>query len=320
MASSGLTIIQWLVDTRGLWLEATKTTQLQDAAPRALALLTPEEKAGVLKYYFVRDAKMALASHLLKHFVISKYAGVPWSETTLTRDANKKPIYVDPASGKQPIQFNVSHQAGIVALVAVAGYDVGQVDAGVDVVCVSERRDRDHKVVKEEGWSCFVDMHSDVFGRSEAGYLKNDLLTSHPGVPPLRTEEDIVGFKLRSFYTLWCLREAYVKMTGEALLAEWLKDLEFKRFKAPKPAAVFKQGGGDEGETITTHEVLFKGAKVDDANICLRSLGQDYMTCTAVRTPNKKEDGLSWELGPFEFLDIGTILDHAEASDGHELQ
>jgi 4'-phosphopantetheinyl transferase len=256
---------------------------------------------------------MSLASQLLKHYVVAKGLGIPWSSTTLTRDANKKPVYLTP-SGEEPVYFNVSHQAGIVTLVAVTGYAKGPVEAGVDVVCVSEREKRDHQMIKDEGWHRFVDVHSDVFGRSESGYLKNDLLLSGRSALPARpTPDEVTDFKLRNFYALWCLREAYVKMTGEALLAPWLKDLEFHRFQAPKPAVLFEQGVGDAAETITQHEVLFKGAKVDDANICLRSLGKDYMTCTAIRTPSNKEDGLGWELGPFEFISLDSILEFADA-------
>ncbi|OTA62703.1 phosphopantetheinyl transferase [Hypoxylon sp. EC38] len=319
MASDNVKIIQYLVDTRDLWPKATKTKDLEIEASRALALLTEDEKKAVLRYYFVADAKMSLTSHLLKHWVVSKYADVPWWETKLTRDEKTKPIYRDPVTGKQPVAFNVSHQCGIVALVAVAGYD-GQVDVGTDVVCTTERRTRDHRVINTEGWGKFVDMHADVFGRSEAAYLKSDLLSTQQSgddvLPPLARGEEIVDFKLRCFYTLWCLREAYVKMTGDALLAPWLKDLEFRRFRAPSPGKAFEQragADGEVGEVIKDHEIVFRGEKVDDANICLRSLGPDYMTCTAVRTPGRREDALGWDLGPFEFLSMEQILDDAEA-------
>ncbi|KAI1873924.1 uncharacterized protein JN550_003193 [Neoarthrinium moseri] len=306
MASEGPVLIQWIVDTRSLWPEATKTAQLEDVAPQYLALLTPEERTGVLKYYFVRDAKMSLASQLLKHYVVSKTQGIPWASTKLTRDSHKKPIYLSP-SGEQPVYFNVSHQAGIVALTAVTDYPAGfgPVDVGVDVVCVNERADRDHKMIQTQGWGTFVDMHADVFGRSEAADLKDVSLAGQP--------RHIIDANLRKFYALWCLREAYVKMTGEALLAEWLNDLEFKSLRAPVPALNEVQTAGDAQDTIIReHEVLFKGKKVDDANICLRSLGKDYMTCTAVRTPKAKDDALRWDFGPFETIDISIILEHAE--------
>ncbi|OTA99988.1 hypothetical protein M426DRAFT_324639 [Hypoxylon sp. CI-4A] len=313
MGSGNVEVIQYLVDTRGLWPKATKTKELENEAASALALLNEEEKKAVLRYYFVADAKMSLTSHLLKHWVVSKYANVPWWDTKLTRDDKTKPIYQDPETGKQPVFFNVSHQAGLVSLVAVAGYD-GQADVGTDVVCTSERRTRDHRVINTEGWGKFVDMHSDVFGRSEAGYLKGDLLSTQTGLPALARDEAIVDFKLRCFYTLWCLREAYVKMTGDALLAPWLKDLEFRRFRAPQPGTEFKQlSDADNQEIVKDNEIWFHGQKVDDANVCMRSLGPDYMTCTAVRTPERKEDALGWDLGPYQFLTVDQIVADAEA-------
>ncbi|KAI0172785.1 phosphopantetheinyl transferase [Hypoxylon sp. FL1284] len=326
MGSDSVQVIQYLVDTRDLWPKATKTKDLENEASRALALLTEEEQKGVLKYYFVPDAKMSLASHLLKHWVVSKYAGVPWWETKLTRDPNGKPVYADPASGTQPVYFNVSHQAGLVSLVAVAGYAAGPADVGTDIVCTSERRTRDHRIINTEGWGTYVDMHADVFGRLEAAYLKGgDLLSTQAQqmLPPLARGAEIVDLKLRCFYTLWCLREAYVKMTGEALLAPWLKDLNFRRFRAPAPAPAdgpfAQQPDGDDTEAakmevIKDHEIDFHGKRVDEANVCLRSLGPDYMTCSAIRTPQKKEDGLGWDIGPYKFLPMEEILSHAEAN------
>ncbi|KAI1103192.1 phosphopantetheinyl transferase [Jackrogersella minutella] len=309
MRSENPEVIQYLVDTRGLWPKATKTKDLENEAKRALALLTEDERKAVLKYYFVADAKMSLTSHLLKHWVVARHAGVPWRLTTLTRDDKTKPIFRDPASGKQPVAFNVSHQAGLVALVAVAGYE-GSVEVGTDVVCTSERRARDHRVVGSEGWAKFVDMHADVFGRSEARYLKDDLLAAPDG-----PAEDVLDSKLRAFYTLWCLREAYVKMTGDALLAPWLKDLEFRHFKAPAKGAAFEEVE-EPGQVVTEHEVVFRGDRVVDANICLRALGEDYMTCTVVRTPERREDALGWRLGPFRFLGMEQLIGDAEESLG----
>lgn len=214
-------------------------------ASRPLALLTPTEKTKVLKYYFVADAKMALASALLKHWVVSKYCGVPWRETRLSADMNGKPVYRD-AAGGQPIVFNVSHQAGLVSLVAAhrhnatTGGDNSGIHLGVDIVSVSERRRHDYQTIRTGGWGKFVDTYADVFGRTEVSYLKSGLVAL-PAYRMLHTEDERRDFKLRAFYTLWCLREAYVKMTGEALLASWLGDLIFQNFEAPEPGTTFAQ-------------------------------------------------------------------------------
>ncbi len=291
-------------------------------ASRALGLLSDDERAGVLKYVHVRDAKMALGSHLLKHLAVSKLCGVPWAQTTITRDAaHGKPVFVDAATGRRPLAFNVSHQAGLVALAAVAGYsgggddgDAASVDVGVDVVSPAERRARDHGLVAADGWLRFVDMHADVFAPAEANFLKFRVLSAVPGLARGAAPAEVLDFKLRAFYTLWCLREAYVKMTGEALLAAWLGVLEFRDLRPPPLPPAEAQPGDEDGQpAVTAHDIWLRGRRVDDANVCLRSWGPDYMTCTAVRTPARKADGLAFELGPFETLTMEEVLAFAES-------
>ncbi|KAF5512209.1 4'-phosphopantetheinyl transferase NpgA [Colletotrichum aenigma] len=305
------TITQWILDTRHLYPEATETKHLEQAASRALALLSADERKAVLKYYHVRDAKLSLGSHLLKRYAISRFCGVPWPSANTVRNEKTKPVFRT-ADGSEPLSFNVSHQAGLVALFSVHGYDAvnGPVDVGVDIVCTSERRSRDHSMLRSEGWPRFVDVHADVLSPAEASFLKWQVLSAiPPGLKPGASAEDSMDFKLRCFYALWCLREAYVKMTGEALLAEWLGDLQFKNFKPPQLAEKFEE----DGDAVTEHDIIFKGAKVDDANVCLRALGPDYMTATAVRTPRRKEDGLAFEIGAFTMLSLDEVLDFGES-------
>lgn len=248
--------------------------------------------------------------------------------TPFTRDARTKPVWIDPVTGRQPVAFNVSHQNGVVVIVAVAGYGYQgggaggggdgvevPVEVGVDVVCTSERRARDHAMLAGEGWPAFVDMHADVFAPGEVAYLKHRVLEAVPELAAAgaATVARISDAKLRAFYTLWGLREAYVKLTGEALLAEWLKDLEFRGFQPPRPTAGWDvPAREEEGEVVRDIEIWFKGGRVEDVNICLRSMGQDFMIATAVRTPGRKEDGLGWALGPYEVLSLEQVLDFAE--------
>lgn len=283
------------------------------------ALLTDEERAGVLKYFHVRDAKMALASQLLKHLIVARCGHakgsdpVPWRKTVLARDAHGKPVYYSDESKKtQPVVFNVSHQAGLVVLVAAYGGDdpggIDGVDVGIDVVSPTERRTRDLQMTADadaaspsSGWPHFVDVHADVLARSEVRYLEN---------LPTRDSDE----RLRAFYALWCLREAYVKMTGEALLAEWLGELEFKEFQVPKAPGPDKDNL-HQGDMVTKHDIRFRGAAVGDkVNVCLRSVGTEYMVCTAVRsTPPEKGLGLS-TTDAFEVLRMDDILDFVERS------
>ncbi|KAK4153091.1 hypothetical protein C8A00DRAFT_15644 [Chaetomidium leptoderma] len=325
-------IAQWIFDTRSWYPEVTQTKQLETHASRALALLTPSTRPQILRYYHARDAKMALASALIKHYAIAKLHpknnnnNTPpprWSQTTITRDARTKPVYIDPATGAQPVAFNVSHQAGIVALIAVVAEE--EVEVGVDIVCTSERRARDQGMIVDgggggggDGWAAFVDMHADVFAAGEVDYLKHKVLAAVPELVPATspTAEQVADGKLRAFYALWALREAYVKLTGEALLAEWLGELEFRGFRPPRATAGWEVPADEEGgeEVIREVEIWFKGKRVEDVNMCLRSMGPDYMVATAVRTPGKKELGLGWTLGPYEVLSLEEVLDFAESS------
>jgi len=259
---------------------------------------------------------MSLASSLLKRLAITKFCGVPWSEAVVSRDANRKPCYIPAMPGSKAIEFNVSHQAGLVVFVACLCAQ-GEIGLGTDIVCVDERDD--YARIEKEGFFSWVDMHSDVFAPSETQALKMDATQL---VLPLPEDLQIAGYardaiarcqyrsqrvswkdaagevqeidadavietKLRRFYALWCLREAYVKMTGEALLADWLKELEFRRFKTPSASGV--EGGSTNiklelGEVVADFEIYFKGKRVKDVAMELRAFGRDYMVASAARS------------------------------------
>ncbi|KJZ75922.1 hypothetical protein HIM_04746 [Hirsutella minnesotensis 3608] len=97
MAAQGgsMTVIRWVLDTRPLWPEAQKTKDLTTAASDALAVLSDEEREQVLRFYFVKDAKLALGSALLKRLAISRLAGVAWADAAWTRDERTKPMTGD---------------------------------------------------------------------------------------------------------------------------------------------------------------------------------------------------------------------------------
>ncbi|KAH6604151.1 hypothetical protein Trco_007597 [Trichoderma cornu-damae] len=281
-------VFLWVLDTRPLWPEAKQTKDLPRVAQRAFALLSTDEQAAVLKYYFVKDAKLSLASSLLKRLAISRYCRVAWTSATAVRDASTKPVFVTP-SGEQPLLFNVSHQAGVVVLFGARG-SPGGVAIGTDIVCAGERRTRDHQHMETGGWPSFVATHEEVLSPLEVRRLR--------GLPFAQPDR-----LLDYFYALWCLREAYVKMTGEALLAPWLHDLEMRYFAPPGEQP---PEGADKGL-----EVWFKGSKVTDADVKLdRALGGEYMICTVVR---RGEGGAGLEVPPPEVLGLEDTLASAEA-------
>ncbi len=283
-------------------------------AREALATLPEEEQQAVLKYFYVRDAKMSLASYLLKHLAISKVCQVPWSQSVISKKEHGKPCYNMPPNrtlpkNARPIEFNVSHQAGVVVLFASRSPECA---VGVDVVCVNERND--YATIDKEGFNGWVDIHADVFAPSEVDFLKHDGLslevitemniegesylaavaqcqrrhevmkwTSPSGESLEMDSNTIIEAKLRRFYALWCLREAYVKMTGEALLAPWIRELEFRSFDVPCELPSKYEDTLHPGETSDKFEIFLKGERITNIAVELTTLGTKYMVASVIK-------------------------------------
>jgi len=103
------------------------------------------------------------------------------------------------------------------------------------------------------------------------------------------TSDAVIDEKVRRFYAYWCLHEAFIKMQGEALLADWLKELDFRNVRAPKPAANSSTDDlSASGEVITDFEVFLRGKLYPDAVVELRALGQNYMVGTVLHSDSDK--------------------------------
>ena len=262
---------------------------------------------------------MSLASHLLKHLMITKYCGVPWSKSTISRDSNGKPCFI-PESGSTTIDFNVSHQAGIVSLIAAIGFEE-KVEVGTDIVCPNERQKQDHAHIEKTGFFDWVNMHEAVFAETELNHMKlspvavdlciqggllhgnakdaisrcqrrnetlNIKVTQDNGFETIRevSSNEIIDAKVRRLYAMWCLREAYVKMTGEGLSAPWLKELEIADVVGPPgKEQVDADDSLEPGEVERVLKIYFKGRPVTDVKMELAALGSHYMVGGCFRMP-----------------------------------
>ncbi|KAH9206371.1 hypothetical protein DL95DRAFT_469672 [Leptodontidium sp. 2 PMI_412] len=305
-------IVQWLIDTRPLWpvkkaKARDEVQQLKTVASRALSLLTEAEQTSVLKYYHLKDAKMSLVSHLLKHLIITK-CKIPWPRSTISRDEKGKPCFKPEVEDNHVIlDFNVSHQAGIVSLIAAVGFK--GVTVGTDVVCVNERLQQDYAHINKYGFDDWVDVHADVLADSEVAFMK-----SAPVDDRSRGAETAIEKRLRRFYSIWCLREAYVKMTGDALLAPWLKELEILDVQSPTAKEGIDTKSLEEGEVVRQFANYFQGKVVTDVRTELTALGMHYMIAGSIRIPKElKDSGI--KLGKWQQLNLEKdILDVAEAA------
>lgn len=235
-----------------------------------LHTLPKETQEAITRYIRKPDRFMSLASALLKHLFIHKTAKIPWSEVKVQRTPkpHARPYWAPPddwtGRGFEGLEFNVSHQAGVVVLVgcktprrardarindqdeissrspAVINPDptaVLEADSeidedepedvriGVDVACTCEPP-RTPDLSTQEKLEEWVDVFEEMFSKREQDDMKYSPVSGLGGM----TEPER---KARRFYTYWALKEAYIKMVGEGLLAPWLRELEFRNVPVP---------------------------------------------------------------------------------------
>ncbi|KAL1303902.1 hypothetical protein AAFC00_000356 [Neodothiora populina] len=310
----------WLLDVRALWPGG----KIQDAAADVLELLSPEERETCLRKMFIADARMSLGSALLKRLFISRSLGIPWKQVKIARKGDPthgKPAALSPDGSFAPIDFNVSHQAGLVALVGCRTGQAreqttdGLTQVGVDIVCVNERDD--YRTIDQEGFDGWIDIYEEVFSEEERWDMKfkidsltlldgrtltgeqigrndrcvhrhRDLTVRLPsGQTETFTSDILIDAKLRRFYTFFCYKEAYIKLAGEALLAPWLKQLEFHNVKSPEPGTVARcSTHGVWGEKVDDVEVSLHGKTVSDVRMSIQAFEESFMIATAVRGPS----------------------------------
>jgi 4'-phosphopantetheinyl transferase len=281
-------VFRWLLNVEERWpaLDAsgkvtTSTKEWgssKDVEP-TLDRLPPEEKAKVLRFHFIRDAKLCLGSFLLKHHAIALVCNLSWAETVISEDENRKPCYKATDPNGQTLEFNVSHHGTLVAMVGCTGH---KTKMGVDVVQMNFEKDFAAVKLDKGGFSGWVKTYELVFSDREIAEISG---YTTPAASDFRVE---IKAKLCHFYAHWCLKEAYVKMTGEALLASWLKDLEFRNVQVPLPSSQLqsKENPGDWGQISTDTEIWFRGSRVTDVKMELQAYGEDYMIATAISDPS----------------------------------
>ena len=165
----------------------------QDDLDAAIALISSEERARRDRFHFARDRRDYAAAHALLRASLARAAGRPPGEWRFDAEPRGKPTLQpgDPARGS--LSFNLSHTHGLVACAIASGADLG-----VDV----ERIDRGANADGIAGR---------YFAASEIAWLR--------AVPAK-------AYAAR-FITLWTLKEAYLKATGEGI-SESLTKMAFE--------------------------------------------------------------------------------------------
>ena len=236
----------------------------------ALHLLPESEQASVQRYYHASDFALSLGSHLLKHLVIARYCNVPWADSSVESDPavlNGRPFF-RPGG----IDFNVSHHGELVVL---AGCTRSGARVGIDVVKVDLERDR-RGLAREGSFVTWTRVFHDAFSDHEM----ETFARAHADDTQLSGDE-LTRARLRVFYAHWACKEAYLKMTGEALGADFLRELEFTTVTVPDPSVAAENVPG-AGGSVTTTRVTKYGDLVPGVRVEIQAIGKDYMVATAV--------------------------------------
>jgi 4'-phosphopantetheinyl transferase len=353
--STATTIVtKWLLDTRALWrgdnirdavsfvifsfTYSSVYREASDACLKAseyLALLPSEEQKVVLRKYHFADACMALGSALLKRAYISHCTGLDWPKIKLSRrlDAQLgKPCWVAPEDGNEwpTIEFNVSHQRGIVVLIGACttisgnGNIVSDVDVSVDVVSPNERNDM--ASIAATNFSDFISTFEYVLSEEEIFGITYTLPTN--GTIKLLSGEEIsneslgrldrtiecgqglkarlkdgrevtvpseliIEEKMRNFYATFSMKEAFTKLGGLGLSAPWIKQCEFIGVRAPA------KGGVRRCNILGAWGEIIRGDKDDisvDGNLGgvaseQQALEEDYIITTMLRPSSALSGG-----------------------------
>lgn len=258
------------------------------------------------------DRLMALASALLKYQFIHQTAKISWSDVQVSR--TPKPHgrpYWDPPTGWtdgqcKGLEFNVSHQAGLVVLVGckvptrpdhaiVTGIDIRPgtgiapkpIRIGVDIACPTEKG-RSPDLSTQAKLVDWIDMFGEMFSARERTDMKDDPIPVG-GDGEVETdgwnwEGEVLKQKARRFYTYWALKEAYIKMVGEGLLANWLTKLEFTNVLPPSSGE--RSTANDSGM-----QALFYGTDITEAmQIELEVLQDIFILATITRGIKEEEE------------------------------
>ena len=293
MGDSG--VFRWLLDVRDLWPvppgsiqppSATVQWSYTNAAKEALDLLPAKERQRVLRYYFTKDAKLSLGSNLFKRLAIVRTCNVQWRDVVIGEDENRKPCYRPASLQALKMEFNVSHHGTLVALVGCPGE---KLQLGVDIVQVNW--EKDYPAILKDGFERFASVYEQVFSDREIAEIVRY------GTGNRRSEDNVRAW-LRHFCAHWCLKEAYIKMTGKALVDPFLRKLEFRNVKVPLPVDLAEGAAetGAWGQTCGDVEIWCHGLRVRTVKMELQAYGKDYIIGTAA-------SAIDCILPPFQILD-----------------
>ncbi|KAJ6263300.1 1-acyl-sn-glycerol-3-phosphate acyltransferase [Drechslerella dactyloides] len=199
-------LIRWLLDVQPLW-------NSPDEFNAALHHLPATTHAHIQNYHRPSDRKLALASQLLQHLLVSRHLHIPFPAVSITRHhcslPGARPVYGDETNG---IEYSVSHHGSVVALVSrllppkQTAEEEGSV--GVDVLSYTEPPSYVHPNLSSAlEWA--------------EGFTEGGVFTSGE-MEGIRAAAATDGWEavVKEVHLRWAVKEAYVKALGTGLATD----------------------------------------------------------------------------------------------------
>jgi 4'-phosphopantetheinyl transferase len=152
----------------------------------------------------------------------------------------------------------------------------------------------------------------------------NDIIHYKPPPELLRnTPNSEIKVKLRRFYTYFCIKEAYIKLVGEGLLADWIEKCESRNVDVPRSSSGNSLWGekivagqllnsSSESDRSDSLEIWLHGEEVRNVRTEMQAFDGDYIITTMMTPSNLL--GENAEFQPWKMLDLKKdILDAANA-------
>ena len=213
-----------------VWLADPVRSSPAQLAARYSGMLSADEQARYTAFRFDDDRQVYLAAHALLRITVARYTGHAPQDVTFARGANGKPAALLPAP-HQNMMVNLTHTRGQVGCVLAHGRA-----CGIDL----------EKWAKPKQPDDLSDIARLVFSTAELAKL--DSLAG----------EARTGY----FFTLWTLKEAYAKATGEGIIGD-LTRVSFLLEPAPgeaTPGRLQRAVTGQIGERDASDEWSFYSA------------------------------------------------------------
>ncbi|WP_241687865.1 4'-phosphopantetheinyl transferase superfamily protein [Janthinobacterium sp. 17J80-10] len=173
--------LQQEVEVWLLWPESLPPEELRQIC---FPLLSAEEQQRSQRFHFEHDRTHYLAAHALLRLCLGHHLACPPQQVQMATDRNGKPHLAGQFSAS-PLHFNLSHTGGMVACIVTHSRT-----CGIDV-------ERIRPLPEMAG------MARTVFSAAEIAWLES--------------QEDAT--RSQAFFTLWTLKEAYIKATGLGMSA-----------------------------------------------------------------------------------------------------